>query len=175
MKGLSHRTNNGKPKIRINLKNDIYFPGEIIKGNIFLESGNFFRKAIIIYDIYCLEKIINSNKDNSECNKLKKIYHSSLEYPGLVNYSLSKGINIPFELILPSYILPSFEYLIKNNNYKIYGYIKNFIQIEIPELKLIKQKFIKIRRPITKLNTPLTFKAETNEKILGIINKDIQY
>ena len=47
----------------------------------------------------------------------------------------------------------------KNN----YGYIKNFLQIEIPELKLIKQRFIIFRRPITKINTPLSFKAEKNE------------
>ena len=35
----------------------------------------------------------------------------------------------------------------------------------------MKQKFIIIRRPITKLNSSLTFNAERNEKILGIFNK----
>ena len=48
---------NGKPEMHINLKNNIYFPGEIIRGKIFLKSGNFFKKGIIIYEIYGQEQI----------------------------------------------------------------------------------------------------------------------
>ncbi len=57
------------------------------------------------------------------------------------------------------------------NNKNSYGYIKNFIQIEIPELNLIKQKFIIFRRPLLKLNSPPTYQAERNEKLFGIFNK----
>ena len=118
------------------------------------------------------EKIKEENKFNIECNNSSKIYYSSLEYPGLINFSISSGIKIPFEINLPSYILPSFEFSQNFNiNKNNYGYIKNFIQIEIPELNLIRQKFIIIRRPLTKLHTPLSFQAERNEKILGIFNK----
>ena len=159
---------NGKPEMRIDIDNNIYFPGEIIKGFIYLKSGNFLEKGVIIYEIYGQEKI---NVQNNESNNSTKIYHISLQYPGLIDYSISNGISIPFQINLPSYILPSFEYSINNNNKNSYGYIKNFIQIEIPELNLMKQKFIIIRRPITKLNSSLTFKAERNEKFLGIFNK----
>ena len=158
----------GKPEIKIYINNNIYFPGETIKGTLFLKSGNFFEKGIIIYKIYGQEKINEINKYNIECNNSTKIYYISLEYQGLINYSLSCGIEIPFEIILPSYILPSFEYSINKNNY---GYIKYYLQIEIPELNLIKQKFIIIRRPNIKLNSPLIFKSERNEKMLGIFNK----
>ena len=171
MYSLDKEIDYGKPEMHINLKNNIYFPGETIRGKIFLKSGNFFKKGIIIYEIYGHEKI-KENKYDIECNNTTKIYYSSLEYPGLINYSLSKGIQIPFEINLPSYILPSFEfsrYYINDKN--DYGYIKNFLQIEIPELKLMKQKFIIFRRPIVKLKTPLCFQAERNEKVLGIFNK----
>ena len=158
----------GKPEIKIYINNNIYFPGETIKGTLFLKSGNFLEKGIIIYKIYGQEKINEINKYNIECNNSTKIYYISLEYQGLINYSLSCGIEIPFEIILPSYILPSFEYSINKHNY---GYIKYYLQIEIPELNLIKQKFIIIRRPNIKLNSPLIFKSERNEKMLGIFNK----
>ena len=162
---------NGKPEIKIILENNIFFPGEIIKGKINLKSGNFLEKGIIKYEIYGIEKIHVSKKYNIECNNSTKIYQASLEYPGLIDYSLSNGINIPFEINLPPYILPSFEFSQKLNNKNNYGYIKYFLQIEILELNLIKQKFIIIRRQITKLNTPLIFQAERNEKLFGIFNK----
>ena len=168
MKGLDFYVENGKPEMKIILENNIYFPGETIKGHIFLKSGNFLEKGIIIYEIYGQEKI---NAQNKECNNSTKIYYLSLKYPGLINYSITNGIYIPFQINLPSYILPSFEYSINNNKGNNYGYIKNFIQIEISDLNLMKQKFIIIRRPITKLNSSLTFNAERNEKIFGIFNK----
>ena len=167
MFSLSHSSSIGKPEVKIYLNNNIYFPGEKIKGKLFLKSGNILEKGIITYEIYGKEKINEINKYNIECNNSTKIYYISLEYAGLINYSLSSGIEIPFEIILPSYILPSFEYSINKNNY---GYIKYYLQIEIPELNLLKQKFIMIRRPNIKLNSPLIFKSERNEKMLGIIN-----
>ena len=171
MESVDEIIDHGKPEMHINLKNNIYFPGEIIRGKIFLKSGNFFKKGIIIYEIYGQEQI-KENKYNMEFNNSTKIFYSSLEYPGLINYSLSSGIQIPFEINLPSYILPSFEFSqYYMNNKNSYGYIKNFIQIEIPELNLIKQKFIIFRRPLLKLNSPLSFQAERNEKLFGIFNK----
>ena len=171
MESVDEIIDHGKPEMHINLKNNIYFPGEIIRGKIFLKSGNFFKKGIIIYEIYGQEQI-KENKYNMEFNNSTKIFYSSLEYPGLINYSLSSGIQIPFEINLPSYILPSFEFSqYYMNNKNSYGYIKNFIQIEIPELNLIKQKFIIFRRPLLKLNSPPTYQAERNEKLFGIFNK----
>ena len=168
---LDKKIEYGKPKMKIVLKNNIFFPGEEITGNIILKSGNFLTKGIIIYEIYGQEKLNEPNKYNIECNNSTKIYHASLEYPGLINYPILNGITIPFQINLPPYILPSFEFAINNNNKNTYGFIKNLIQIEIPELNLIKQKFIIFRRPITKLNSSLNFQAERNEKVFGIFNK----
>jgi len=172
MKGIVNRkVDFGKPEMKINLKNNIYFPGEIIKGYIYLKSGNFFNKGVIIYTIFGNEKITRNNKYKVECNNSTKIFYLSLQYPGLIKYSILKGISIPFQIDLPSYILPSFEFSVTTNKNNNYGYIKNFLQIEIPELKLIKQKFIIIRRPMIKLNSPLTFESERNEKVFGLFNK----
>ena len=171
MDGNYRKVDYGKPEMRINLKNNIYFPGEIIKGHIYLKSGNFLNKGVIIYTIYGQEKITQNNKYKIECNNSTKIFYSSLQYPGLIKYSILKGISIPFQIDLPSYILPSFEFSIITNNNNNYGYIKHFLQIEIPELNLIKQKFIIIRRPMIKLNSPLSFESERNEKIFGLFNK----
>ena len=128
-------------------------------------------KGVIIYTIYGQEKITRNNKYKIECNNSTKIFYSSLQYPGLIKFSILKGIKIPFQIDLPSYILPSFEFSVITNNNNNYGYIKNFLQIEIPELNLVKQKFIIIRRPMLKLNKPLVFQAERNEKMFGLFNK----
>ena len=171
MKGNNRKVNYGKPEMKINLKNNIYFPGEIIKGYIYLKSGNYLNKGVIIYTIYGQEKITQNNKYKIECNNSTKIFYSSLQYPGLIKYSILKGISIPFQIDLPSYILPSFEFSVITNKNNNYGYIKNFLQIEIPELNLMKQKFIIIRRPMIKFNSPLSFQSERNEKIFGLFNK----
>ena len=171
MNGIFRKVDYGKPEMKIDLKNNIFFPGEIIKGHIYLKSGNFLNKGIIIYTIYGQEKITRNNKYKIECNNSTKIFYSSLQYPGLIKYSILKGISIPFQIDLPSYILPSFEFSVITNNNNNYGYIKNFLQIEIPELNLMKQKFIIIRRPMIKFNSPLTFQSERNEKIFGLFNK----
>jgi hypothetical protein len=81
----SDESDYGIPEMNIKLKNFIYFPEEIIKGNIILLSGNFLKKGEIIYSIYGEEKIKESN--NIECNNIINIYYSSLQYPGLINYS----------------------------------------------------------------------------------------
>ena len=171
MMSLHRKVDFGKPKMEIYLKNNIYFPGEIIKGHIYLISGNYLNKGVIIYTIYGQEKITRNNKFKIECNNSTKIFFSSLQYPGLIKYSILKGISIPFQIDLPSYILPSFEFSVITNKNNNYGYIKNFLQIEIPELNLMKQKFIIIRRPMIKFNSPLTFQSERNEKIFGLFNK----
>ena len=163
-------TDYGMPEMNIKLKNFIYFPGESIKGNIFLTSGNFLEKGQIIYSIYREEKIKESN--NIECNNLINIYYSSLQYPGLIRYSLIKGIHIPFEINLPLKIIPSFEYsLFSNNRQDKYGYIKYYLKIEIPELDLMSKQFIVIRKAITRLNSPLKFESEKNEKYFGLFKK----
>ena len=170
MDGCSEITDYGKPKMNIKLKSIDYFPGEIIKGNIYLTSGNFLVKGAIIYSIYGEEKIKGSN--NIECNNSLDIYYSSLQYPGLINYSLIKGIQIPFEINLPLNIIPSFEYsLYSNNKCDKYGYIKYYLKIEIPELNLICNQFIIIRKAITKLNSPLKFESEKDEKYFGLFKK----
>ena len=163
-------TDYGKPEMNIELQNFIYFPGEIIKGTIFLKSGNFLEKGEIIYSIYREEKLKESN--NIESNNSINIYYSSLQYPGLINYSLIKGIHIPFEINLPLHIIPSFEYsLYTNNRHDRYGYIKYYLKIEIPELDLICKQFIVIRKAITKLNSPLKFGNEKDEKYFGLFKK----
>ena len=171
MNSCVRHVNKGKPEMSISLlKNDIeFFPSDKIKGHISLKSGNFLKKGVINYEIYSEEKIIEKIKYNIECYNKTEIYSSSLQYPELIDFSLTNGIEIPFELNLPSYILPSFEFsLNKKTNY---GYIKTFLEIKIQELNLSKNKFIVIKRPKLILYSPLNITAERNEKILGIINK----
>jgi hypothetical protein len=73
---------------------------------------------------------------------------------------------------LPSNIIPSFEYsLYSNNRNDKYGNIKYYLKIEIPELDLICKQFIVIRKAITKLNSPLKFESQKDEKYFGLIKK----
>ena len=174
MNGINSFTDNGNPTIQIKLKNNIFFPRDKLNGKIYLKSGNFLTNGIIKFEIFYQEKISLLEKNDLiiELNKPSKIFSYCLKYPGLVNYSLTKGINIPFKINLPSNILPSFEFSNKINKY---GHIKYFLQIEIPELNLKQQKFIIIRKEldIIKMNSPLFFKAEKNEKIFGIFKQNI--
>ena len=167
----NYRIDKGKPEMSINLFENKFefFPSDIIKGDINLKSGNFLKQGIINYEIYGEEKIVEKIKYNIECYNKTQIYSSSLQYPELIDFSLTNGIKIPFELNLPSYILPSFEFSL--NDKTNYGYIKTFLEIKIPELNLSKSKFIVIKRQKLILYSPLNISAERNEKMFGIINK----
>ena len=170
MFGVNTKIQNGNPEIFIFLNKNIFFPGNSIKGKIRLKSGNFLEKGIILYNIYAKENLTEKINYNIKFNNIIQILNLYLEYPGLINFSLSLGIDIPFEINLPEGILPSFEYCTKLNN-KNYGYIKYYLKIKIPELNLTKEKFIIIRKPKIELNSSLNLDIDKKMKILGINDK----
>ena len=163
---LNYKVENGKPELSIYIENNIsFFPGEQIKGKLMLKSANLLKDAIIIYEIYSEEKYITKN--NIEKNKLTKVFYTSLQYNELINFSISNGIYIPFNIEIPKKIFPSFLYSLPKNN----GVIKNFLQITIKEFNLQKQHLLIIKKPFISLDMPLTYSTHQNYKLLKIFNK----
>ena len=163
---LEYKVKNGEPEINIILEKNDYYPNEIIKGYIFLISGNLLKKGIINYKLYNKQYYSYKDNDKKEINKTKynSLISKSLTYSQIIDYSLSKGINIPFQIKLPNNICPSFEYTLIQFN----GHIRNYIEIEIPEFNLKLQKIIIIKKPFNLMKSLLSF---NNNKYLNIFNK----
>lgn len=164
-----HNVNDGNPVIKIILDKNEFFEGELINGYLYLKSFNLLKNGIIKYSL--LNQEYYSYNENNKKNTEEKINHSiivsSLQYPQLIDYSFSKGINIPFSINLPQKLLPNFEYCLVRAN----GYVRNFIQIEIPELNLLTGQLIVIKKKFKLLKSPLTFKTEQKQNLFGIFNK----
>ena len=126
------------------------------------------KSGLILYQLFNREYYLYKNKDNSLVteNKINSIIIQSLTYPELTDYSLSKGINIPFSINLPDDMLPSFEYSIK----KATAYNRNYLRIKVKEFSLISQTSIIIKKPF-KLLKELSFSVNKNENFLGFFNK----
>jgi hypothetical protein len=166
---VNHEVSYGKPVLKIKLEKNEFFQGEMVKGIIKLKSSNLLKNGVIKYYIINKECYFYKEQNNIDDNDNKKqtIFVTSLTYPQLIDYSLSSGINIPFSLNLPNEILPNFEYSVVKGN----GYIRNFIQIEIPELNVSSQVIILVKKPYKTLKSPLSFYISQKQSLLGIINR----
>ena len=168
---LNYKVNNGEPVINIILEKYDFFQGEIIKGKIFLKSFNLLKKGVINYKFINQESYSYNNKTKNikiEEKKLNNIFEKSITYGEIIDYSLSKGKEIPFSILLPKDISPNFEYCLKNVN----GYIRNYIQIEMPELELIKQKFFIVKKHFVPLKSPLYFNITDHLSFFGLSNQE---
>ena len=165
---LPYKVDFGEPKLNLIIEKNNYYPEETINGYIMLKSCNFLKKGIINYKLFSKEMYTyKDNPKNLEKNKDNIIFEKSLKYPEIVDYSLTKGINIPFKLLIPKNIIPNFEYFLGKKQ----GFLRNFLQIEIPELSLKKQVFIIIKKPFNEKESSLSFINIKNINLFGIINK----
>lgn len=164
-----HNVNDGNPVIKIILEKNEFFEGELINGYLYLKSFNLLKHGIIKYSLLNQEyySYNENNKENIEEKINQSIIVNSLQYPQLIDYSFSKGINIPFSINLPQKLLPNFEYCLVKAN----GYVRNYIQIEIPELNLLTEQLIVIKKKFKLLKSLLSFTIEQKQNLLGIFNK----
>ena len=168
---LDYEVRRGEPLLNISLKENDFFPGEIIRGNIFLKSWNLLKKGVINYMIFNKEYYFYNNESKNiklEQKKLNNIFIKSLTYKEIIDYSLSEGISIPFSILLPKDIFPNFEYCLR----KVNVYIRYYLQIEIPELNLIKQKLFIVKKPFKLLESPLSFNITDNFGLLDLYKKE---
>jgi len=167
---LENEITKGKPQLNIILDKYDYFPGEELKGKLRLQSYNLLNKGLFIYQLFSEEYYSYKDKDKGnslvEENKINSIILQSLIYPNLIDFSLTKGINIPFSINLPNNMIPSFEY----NRKKEIIYNRNYLRVKVEELNLISQKYFIIKKPL-KLLKELSFSANKNESFLGIFKK----
>ena len=165
---LEYKVKNGEPEMDIILEKNDYFPNEIIKGFILLKCGNLLKNGIINYNVFNEEYYSYKDNKNKQIEKLEfnKLISKSLKYSEIIDFSLLKGIKIPFLIRLPSDIFPNFEYCL----IKFDGHIRNYLQIEIPEFNLFRKKLIVIKKPFNSLKSLLSFNVNKNINLLGILN-----
>ena len=62
---LDYEVRRGEPLLNISLKENDFFPGEIIRGNIFLKSWNLLKKGVINYMIFNKEYYFYNNESKN--------------------------------------------------------------------------------------------------------------
>lgn len=162
----SAQSNNKDNFVKIQLKSYIYLPGQTIEGSLFLKSSKQLKFGKIIFQVQQLEQWVAAKGKKSAKNQTK-VSTVILEYPHLINTSLSNGITIPFSFVLPNYVLPSFEFTLVDKA----GNIRNILLIDIDELQLNAAAFILIQKPPTTLGSPLVVSSKQESKVLGLVDK----
>ena len=160
----SYKVNKGVPIINLILEKYDFFPGEPIKGHIFLQSFNFLKNGSVVYQLFNEEYY--SYKDSKNF-KFNTTFSKFVTYNELIDYSLSAGKKIPFSILSKNNNFPSFEYSLA----KVNGYIRNYIKIIIPELNLFKKQLIVIKKPFILYKSLLSFNKVENLNLIGIFNK----
>ena len=154
--------------IKINLQKQNFYPGEIING-----SFNFdFQKG---------EKKINLKSPNvlisfptmeytSHWNRFRQassnLGSATVNFPQLLEVKNNPKIQVPFQIQIPINAKPSFEWPLDNMS----ASYRNFLRIEIPEVKAVGTVLIIIKKPSTPLNTPLNLVQ--NSQIKGVFCTD---
>ena len=172
--------------VNIEFNSSFLFPGEILTGIIKLSSkkvkfnsGNvtfrisqselwnipYIKSSVPI--INNLNYIINNDQPIIQ-NNLQEVYRNTLCYKNLIGKDLSKGEILQFNINLPTYILPSFEY----SMYDKKAFIRTFIDVIFNDWNVKKTYILIIKKPITSINSPLSVMWKGNSKLLGLFKSD---
>ena len=161
-----------KAKVNVILDTIIFLPGENITGKINIlpkNRGDIQRltNPEITFSILQQQNwqcFIFSENDDSSSNGQKDVNcfcEKTNNFSEFKGRYISEGIQIPFLYIIPNDINPSFEW--PHTKYE-FAYIRNFFCVKIPELEFETQILIIIQKPPNKLQSPLTIKAEEEQK-----------
>ena len=124
----------------LKLEKICYFPGENIKGTIYLRGRQGLKETLLktpksIIIIY--QEQYFSDPEYSK-KKRDKIYEKHLNFVTFQGANLLNKVSIPFSIKLPKSAIPS--YSIKNSHY-----INHFISVEFPLLGIRRVLFIVIK------------------------------
>ena len=159
----------------ITCEKNFYYPGEQINMKIYIKSDNPLKKGLLTFEIIQNEfwkgmkvsPILKTKEIQNEINS-NIIFTQTLQFNELINNTLiSKGIEIPYTIQLPNYMLPSLEYLIIDQ----LAYIRTNLVVKLNEINLSKNVFLMINKPISPLSSPLKFSVQLG-KILGFFGSN---
>ena len=173
-------------KVNVEFNSSFLFPGEILTGTIKLSSnkvkfntGNitfrinqselwnipYIQSSVPI--INNLNNILNNNQPIIQ-NNFQEIYRQTFCYNNLIGKDLSKGEILQFNINLPSFILPSFEY----SMYQKKAFIRTFLDVIFNDWNVKKTYILMIKKPISSINSPLSVMWKGNSKLLGLFKSD---
>ena len=159
----------------ITCEKNFYFPGEQINMKIYIKSDIPLKKGLLTFEIIQNEfwkgmkvsPILKTKEMQNETNS-NILFTQTLQFNQFTDNALiSKGLEIPFTIQLPNYMLPSLEYIIIDQ----LAYIRTNLVVKLNEINLVKNVFLMINKPISPLSTPLKFSVQLG-KILGFFGSN---
>ena len=159
----------------ITCEKNFYFPGEQINMKIYIKSDIPLKNGLLTFEIIQTEfwkgmkvsPILKTKEMQNETNS-NILFTQTLQFNQFTDNALiSKGLEIPFTIQLPNYMLPSLEYIIIDQ----LAYIRTNLVVKLNEINLIKNVFLMINKPISPLSTPLKFSVQLG-KILGFFGSN---
>ncbi|MCQ2820554.1 MAG: hypothetical protein MJ252_25090 [archaeon] len=171
--GANNQKGTNNVTAQIKLDKTIFLPGQMLTGKLQLVGKASMKFGNVTYTIleeefWSVNRILAGKENNHRTNT---VFNITLNYPNLVNTSLEKGATIPFQIQLPNFLKPSFEYSTSEKT----GSIRNILSIVIEELGIRYNAFFIIQKGPEVLQSPLSLSTKESGKILGLIGKgDVQ-
>ncbi len=170
---------NAKAIVNVSLETSIIFPGEIVKGKINIKPNQNRditslqnpRIDISLSQEQNWQSFIFSEEDKSTRNgeSFNNFFSNKtlncIEYKGK---NFSEGMTIPFQYQIPDDITPSFEW--PHTRYE-FAYVRNFLNINIPELFYKTKILLLILKKPCLLESPLTVTTTEERKKFLLFGK----
>lgn len=173
MGGNTSSQQNIDGEFKITTHKNLFFPGEQVNLKIYIKTSKTLKTGNLTFQIKQQEfwqgtktaGLLRNKKEFDNDQNTNILYNNQFQFQALINNSnISKGIEIPFTIQLPNYMLPSLEF----NIFERFASIRTHLTVKINELGYETFAFLVINKPPSPLNSPLKLSVPLANKVLGI-------
>ena len=173
MGGNTSSQQNIDGEFKITTHKNLFFPGEQVNLKIYIKTSKTLKTGNLTFQIKQQEfwqgtktaGLLRNKKEFDNDQNTNILYNNQFQFQALINNSnISKGIEIPFTIQLPNYMLPSLEF----NIFERFACIRTHLTVKINELGYETFAFLVINKPPSPLNCPLKLSVPLANKVLGI-------
>ena len=173
MGGNTSSQQNIDGEFKITTHKNLFFPGEQVNLKIYIKTSKTLKTGNLTFQIKQQEfwqgtktaGLLRNKKEFDNEQNTNILYNNQFQFQALINNSnISKGIEIPFTIQLPNYMLPSLEF----NIFERFACIRTHLTVKINELGYETFAFLVINKPPSPLNSPLKLSVPLANKVLGI-------
>ena len=173
MGGNTSSQQNIDGEFKITTHKNLFFPGEQVNLKIYIKTSKTLKTGNLTFQIKQQEfwqgtktaGLLRNKKEFDQDQNTNILYNNQFQFQALINNSnISKGIEIPFTIQLPNYMLPSLEF----NIFERFACIRTHLTVKINELGYETFAFLVINKPPSPLNSPLKLSVPLANKVLGI-------
>ena len=173
MGGNTSSQQNIDGEFKITTHKNLFFPGEQVNLKIYIKTSKTLKTGNLTFQIKQQEfwqgtktaGLLRNKKEFDNDQNTNILYNNQFQFQALINNSnISKGIEIPFTIQLPNYMLPSLEF----NIFERFACIRTHLTVKINELGYETFAFLVINKPPSPLNSPLKLSVPLANKVLGI-------